>query len=175
MRVVAKVGEPMVDRIHPGDRVRIKVDAFLNETLSGTVEDVAPRPDVSRTPGKGPKLYTTRLAIEGGAVGCSPPGRGMTAGVEILVLELDNVLAVPVASVVRYGDKDHVAVKLAEGAIDWREVTLGETNSEVVEVKGGLKAGEAVVLNPVALMTEEEKRQKFGSPIRPTPPAATPR
>ena len=49
----------MVDRIHPGDRVRIKVDAFSNVTLSGTVEDVAPRPDVPRTPGKGPKLYTT--------------------------------------------------------------------------------------------------------------------
>jgi hypothetical protein len=113
--------------------------------------------------------YTTRVAIEKGPSGLRP---GLSAEVDILVLELDNVLTVPVSSVVHYGGKDRVAVRLPEGAIDWREVTAGETNSEVIEIRSGLKAGEAVVIDPVARMTEEEKRQKFGSPIPATRPAA---
>jgi HlyD family secretion protein len=169
MRVIAKVHEPRVDRVSPGLRARIKIDALSGETFTGAVETVAPLPDVQQTFERGPKLYTTRVAIEKGSPMLRP---GMTAEVEILIFELDNVLAVPVGSVVRFGGKDRVAVRLPDGGIELREVALGETNDEVVEVRRGLKAGEVVILDPVARMTEEEKRQKFGPPIKPTPPAA---
>ena len=40
-------------------------------------------------------------------------------------------------------------------------------NEKEVEVKEGLKSGEAVILNPITLMTEEEKRPKFSQPTKP--------
>jgi hypothetical protein len=46
---------------------------------------------------------------------------------------------------------------------------LGETNDKLVEVKQGLQSGDLVILNPLALMSEEEKRAKLGAPTKPGP------
>ena len=64
-------------------------------------------------------------------------------------------------------------MKKPGGGFEWRDVTLGISNEKQVEVKDGLRSGESVILNPVSLMSEEEKRQKFGAPIRPTPPTGS--
>src|SRR5262249_42608090 len=53
----------------------------------------------------------------------------------------------------------------------WREVTLGVASEKYVEVKAGISSGDHVALNPLALMSEEEKREKFGPPT-PNKPAA---
>ena len=58
-------------------------------------------------------------------------------------------------------------MKKPGGGFEWREVVLGISNEKDVEVKEGLRSGEAVILNPIALMSEEEKRAKFSTPTRP--------
>src|SRR5206468_3609366 len=108
------------------------------------------------------------VKIDKGLPGLRP---GMTADVEILVTELQNVLSVPVSAVYRFDGKDHVAVKSPDGRFSWREVTLGLTNDKVVEVKDGLKSGEQVSVNPLAAMGEETSRTRSEPP---TPPAAAP-
>jgi HlyD family secretion protein len=82
------------------------------------------------------------------------------------------VLSVPVEAVVHYDNKDHVAVKKPDGGFEWREVTLGLTNEQQVEVKQGIQSGELVVIKPLDLLSEEQKRAIRSSP---TPPAAKPR
>lgn len=159
MQVNTKVHESMIDRITPGLRARIKVDAFPDTTLIGVVEDIAPLPDPSSFFSSDVKVYTTHVAIEKGLAGLRP---GMTAQVEILVTQLDDVLSVPVTAVLQFKNKDHLAVKSATG-FDWRDVTLGISNDRLVEVKSGLKSGDLVALNAIALMTEEEKREAFGA------------
>jgi len=57
---------------------------------------------------------------------------------------------VPVEAVLQHSGKDHVAVKKADGGLDWREVMLGLSNGNRVEVKQGIQSGDVVVLNPVA-------------------------
>jgi hypothetical protein len=91
----------------------------------------------------------------------------MTAQVKILVAALDDVISVPVGAVVRYDDKDHVAVRSSDGKIDWREVSLGLSTGKKVEVKSGLKAGESVALEPRPLLSDEQKRKA----TIPQPPA----
>jgi hypothetical protein len=76
----------------------------------------------------------------------------MTAQVEILVTQLENVLSVPVQAVLTYDNKDHIAVKKPDGVVELREVALGLANDESVEVKQGLKNGEVVMLNPRDLL-----------------------
>jgi multidrug efflux pump subunit AcrA (membrane-fusion protein) len=79
---------------------------------------------------------------------------------------------VPVQAVLLFDGNDHLAVKKGARGFDWREVTLGPANDKYVEVKQGLQSGDVVITDPLALMSEEEKRQKFGSPPRLTKPAA---
>ena len=88
-----------------------------------------------------------------------------------MVSELDNVLSVPVESVVRYDGKDHVAVKKSDGGIEWREVALGQSNDRLVEVKQGIKSDEIVVIKPQTLLSDDQKRVTKNRPI---PPAAKP-
>jgi HlyD family secretion protein len=164
LRVNTKVHESIVDRLRPGLRARVEVDAFPGQTFSGVVEAVAHQPDPTTFLNPGLKVYTTRVAIEGGSPNLRP---GMTARVEILISELDNVLSVPVVAVVRYDDKDRVAVKTPDGGVDWREVTLGRSNEKMVEVKAGLKAGESVAIDAASLLSDDQKRRAALSPTEP--------
>jgi RND family efflux transporter MFP subunit len=164
MRVNAKVPEAIVDRLRPGQTARIKVDAFFGEVLSGKVETINPLPDSPSPSNPNRKVYTTRVSIEKGLSGLRP---GMSAGVEILAAEHDNVLSVPVDAVLRFDGKDHVAVKNAEGGFAWREVTLGVANDKAVVVKQGLEDGELVIAHPATLRGDEEKRAEKGIPAAP--------
>ncbi|WP_406699490.1 efflux RND transporter periplasmic adaptor subunit [Singulisphaera sp. Ch08] len=159
MRVNTKVHESMVDRLAPGLQARIRVDAFADQTLKGTVLDVAPLPDPNSMFSSDVKVYTTHVTIDNGLSGLRP---GMTAQVEILVAQIDNVLSVPVVAILEYQGKDHVAVKRADGTYDWRTVTVGTSNDKLVEIREGLKTGDRVALSPLLLMSEDEKREAFG-------------
>jgi HlyD family secretion protein len=159
MRVNAKVHESMVDRIAKGLHARIRVDAFADQELTGTVESINPLPDPSSFFASDVKVYTTYVTIDKGLPGLRP---GMSTQVTILVTELQDVLSVPVQAVLEYKGKDHVAIKHGD-RYDWADVELGISNDKLVEVRKGLKAGDLVALNPVSLMSEEEKREAFGS------------
>jgi HlyD family secretion protein len=132
------------------------------------VLDVAPLPDPANSFSPNIKVYTTKVRIDEPLSGLKP---GMTARVEIMVSELDNVLSVPVEAIVRYDDNDRVAVKKSDGGIEWREVTLGQSNDRFVEVKRGIKSGEIVVIKPLPLLSDDQKRLMKSSP---TPPATKP-
>ena len=170
MQVNTKVHESQVDKLARRSRMkaRIRVDAFLSEVLNGTVVDVAPVPDSTNFFNSGIKVYTTKVRIDDSLSGLKP---GMTAVVEILISESDNVLTVPVEAIVRYDDKDRVAVKKSDGGFEWREVALGQSNDRFVEIKHGIKSGEIVVVKPLTLLSEEQKRMMKSSP---TAPAAKP-
>ncbi|WP_435021571.1 efflux RND transporter periplasmic adaptor subunit [Tundrisphaera sp. TA3] len=159
MRVNTKVHESMVDRIKPGLRALIRVDAAANQVLRGRVSSVAPMADPNSMFSSDIKVYTTQIAIESdaSALNLRP---GMTAQVEILVTELDDVLSVPVMSILEYKGKDYVFIRKGE---EYKrvEVTPGVSNDQHVEIKKGLISGDQVALTPLALLSEDERREAF--------------
>ncbi len=52
----------------------------------------------------------------------------------------------------------------------WRVVTLGLANEELVEVREGLQDGDLVAADPISLMSEEERRARFGKSTKPAEP-----
>ena len=91
------------------------------------------------------KTYTTKVQIDHVPAGVR---HGMTAQVEILVDDLENVLSVPASAIVRFDEKDHVAVVKWDGGCEWRDVTLGRSNDRFAEVRAGIESGERVLLTP---------------------------
>ncbi len=87
----------------------------------------------------------------------------MTAQVQILIAELDNVVSVPIQSAIRLDGEWHVAVKKPNGGFELRQVQFGKGDDERVEVKQGLQGGEAVIIDPRALLTDEQ-REKLNPP-----------
>lgn len=157
MQVNTKVHESMVDRVKESQRARIRVDAFASELLNGSVKSVQPLPDPSSFFSSDVKVYTTLVTIENGLAGLRP---GMTAQVEILIEQLDDVLAVPIQGILEFKGKDHVYVMTPDGP-KRREVKVGTSNEKLVQILEGLKAGDAIALNPAGLLSEQERREAF--------------
>ena len=151
MRINARVRESLVDQVQVGSPVRITVEGFPNENLTGVVQAVAPTLDENIYATTKNKVYPTLIQIDQKVPDLRP---GMGARVEIELFELKDVLTVPVASVVHIDDKDRVAIWTREGTIELREVTLGKSNAKDIEVKRGLKPGDRVFLDPAARITK---------------------
>ncbi|QEH33126.1 Cobalt-zinc-cadmium resistance protein CzcB [Aquisphaera giovannonii] len=162
MQVNAKVHESQIDKIASGMKARIRVDAFADMELEGTVQEVAPLPDPSSFFSSDIKVYTTKVRIENPLPGLRP---GMNAEVTILVDRKENVLSVPVQAILEYGGKDHLMVRTPAG-FERREIELGVTNDKFVEVTKGLTNGTVVALNPTVLLTEEQRREIAGNGSR---------
>ncbi len=142
------VHESSVDKVSLGQTAKIVIDAFPDKTFHGEVLKVAPLPDPQRgwlSPDL--KVYNTQVSIEGSFDFLKP---GMSAKVEILVEQLDDVIIVPVQVVAnREGKK--VCYCLTSGGIEQCEVQTGSFNDTFVQITDGLQAGEEVLMNPPRL------------------------
>lgn len=178
MQVKVLVHESKIEELRPGQRARVKIQ---DRELQGTVTQVASQPEASQWFGGGAKEYATYVKIDGQPDGLKP---GMTAEATILIDEKKNVLTVPVQCVVGKGTKSFAWVQSPTGEVASRELLIGATNDQVIEVKDGLKEGELVLQNPRSDVPEaqdeapaEEKidaKKAFGSATPATGTAAAP-
>jgi len=159
MQVNTKVHESHIDQIKPRMKARIRVDAFSDQTLEGTVIEVAALPDQQSMFSSDIKVYTTKVQIDQPLAGLRP---GMNAEVEILVARHENVLFVPVTAVLQFNGKDHLTKKIDDRFVQ-KEIDLGPSNESFVVVTKGATEGELVVSSPISLMTDEERDKAFGS------------
>ncbi len=143
-------------RLARGLKARIRVDAFSDQVLDGTVMDVAPLPDSTNFFSSDIKVYTTKVRIDAAAAGLRP---GMTAEVEILVDRKEHVLTVPVLAILQFSGKDHVTKKVDDRFVQ-TEVELGVSNEKYVEVTKGLSDGDVVVMNPI--VAHDRRREASG-------------
>lgn len=162
MQVNAKIHESHLDKIASRMgagklKAKIRVDAFADQELDGTVTDVAPLPDPSSFFSSDIKVYTSHIRIDNPLPGLRP---GMNAEVVILVDRKEDVLTIPVQAVLEFKGKDHISVRGPNG-FTRKEITLGATNDKFIEIVGGAEAGQVVALNPIALLSDEEKRELF--------------
>ena len=74
----------------------------------------------------------------------------MSAEVEVIIAEYEDVLAIPVAAIVESNDARLCWVKTPSG-ISRRVLELGDSNDVFTIVKKGLQEGDEVILNPLAL------------------------
>ena len=95
MATLTRDGDGLTARIPdaamPGLRARIRVDAFAESPMTGTVESVSPMADQTSFFNSDVKVYSTLVPIDKGVPGLRP---GMTAEVTILITELSDVLSV---------------------------------------------------------------------------------
>jgi HlyD family secretion protein len=163
MQVNVKVHESMVNLVQPGQKARVRVESDNDGELDGTVKSINPLPDPSSFFASDVKMYTTIVAIDTkGKTNLRP---GMSAEVEILIAQLDDVVAVPVQAILPLGGKSYVYALTADGPVR-REVKLGITNDRLIEVKEGLKAGEQVAMNPDLLLSDDEKNEAAAAEVK---------
>jgi RND family efflux transporter MFP subunit len=139
----------------------LKIDAFAqlkigDRSFRGTVKSIANQPERGSF-GSDVKEYATIVSIEGSAKGLKP---GMTAEVEILVDEFENVLTVPVSAVVEKRGKYFCWVATDAKKPEQRELILFGTNDRKMAISDGVKVGDKVILNPRATVPEAREEAK---------------
>lgn len=148
MQVKVGIHESMIDRIKPGLAARITLP---DKTLDGEVSSVA---SVTRPAGwwtGNVVKYDTIIKLPS-VKGLKP---GMSAEVEVIIAQHEDVLTIPVAAVVETVQGDFCWVKTAEG-IKRRSLQLGDTDDNFIMVEMGLKEADEVVLDPLASIEEAQ-------------------
>jgi multidrug efflux pump subunit AcrA (membrane-fusion protein) len=150
MRADVEVHESKVDEIKTGMPATVRVQG---ETFPGRVTAVANRPESNYF--STAKKYIVQVKIDGQSQVLRP---GFTAEAEIVIADLKDVIAVPVAAVIEQGE-EYVCAVLEGDEASRRVVTLGQSDDESVEILTGLQSGEQVFLNPRKLLGDGPTRE----------------
>ena len=141
---ISEVDIPLVAVNQPAELV---FDAYYEETFTGHVIQISP----VGSSVQGVVEYDVRIQMDESADGRIKPG--MTAAVNIIVEEKDDVFVVPNDAIVMVDDQESVFVK-RDGMYVAVPVTLGGYSDNYSEVlSADIEEGELIVLNPPSELT----------------------
>jgi len=190
MQVQASVDEADIGNVKQGQRVEFTVDAFPNDTFSGTVKEIRLRASVSSNV----VTYTTIVDAPNNDLKLKP---GMTASITIYTKEVKNILLVPAQAISFQPDslvrKKYTLARPAlppasaappanksKMAMVWlkkdsslvpQPVVTGVTDETKVQVLSGITEADEVVTGYQVANKEKESGSKgASSPFMPKPP-----
>lgn len=141
------VSEVDINRVQIGQPATITLDAAPDTEYHGEVVAVAMAGAVEQ----GAVNFRVTVELSNADEFVRP---GMTAGVNIVVTELQDVLLVPNRAV-RIQDGERVVYVLVNGQLQTVTIALGASSETYSEVVGGdLKEGDTIVLNPPSFTFE---------------------
>jgi HlyD family secretion protein len=139
--VDVQVSEVDINSVQVGQDASLTFDAITNKTYTGKVTKVA----LVGNANQGVVDFTVTVELTNAD---DPVKPGMTAGVNIVVQQLKDVLLVPNRAV-RVVNGNRVVYILKDGAPQAVNITLGASSDTDSQVVGGdLKEGDPIVLNP---------------------------
>lgn len=144
MQVKLHVHESVVKKVKKGQAATLQVDALAGQVLHGKVVSVATQaqPQGWRS---AVKEYETIVSVDDlpADAGLRP---GMTAEVKVRLQTVPTALTVPVQAVTE-SDGKHIAYVAGPAGLDRREVKVGESNEQYIQVLDGIAEGERVALD----------------------------
>jgi len=139
--VDVQIPEVDVNRIQIGQPVKVSFDAIMNKEYNGKITEISRVGTVTQ----GSVNFTVTIELIDADKLVRP---GMTAAVNIVVEQLDDVLLVPNRAV-RLRNGERVIYLLRDGAAVAVPITIGATSDSYSQVlRGDVKAGDVVILNP---------------------------
>lgn len=182
MQVVGAVDEADIGQVKVGQHVTFTVDAYPEDTFTGTVTQVRINPTTTNN-------VVTYEAI----VSTTNPDHkllpGMTANLSIFTLELEDATAVPLKALkfepmediegsdlpkpqpLKEPAKNSVWV-VRDNKLVETPVELGMKNSVYQQIKSGLKQGDKVALQYEEKQSKNKEQKAQENPFMPKPPGA---
>ena len=152
MEVKTLINEQSITQIEPGMACDVKVDALNSRSLKGVVTRVNQYAESSYWLSSSVRKYAVFVKIFDPPTSLKP---GMNAAVTVQVREeLDELLA-PIQTVYAVQGRKFCLIQNGD---QWetREIEIDGDNSQSVLVKGGLKEGDVLVMNPGAYKDQLE-------------------
>ncbi len=187
MEVEVDVNENDIVKINVGDSAKVEVDAYLKKEFKGIVTSISNSASTALTADQVTN-FKVKIRIlkesymdllEGKPVSYSPFRPGMTATVDIITTRKENVIGVPISSIVVKSDTtatskiviedsnkenkiapksdkkfECVFLKVGDKA-KIRIIKTGIQDDTNIEVISGLKKGDIVIIGPYTTVTKE--------------------
>jgi Cu(I)/Ag(I) efflux system membrane fusion protein len=151
--VEVEVYENEFPNIHVGQSVEIKSQSFPGKPFTGRVAFIYPFLD--------PKTRTVKARVE-------MPNPGMKLKPDMFVnatikMPLGSTIVVPVTAVIDTGKRQVVWVETSTGMFEPRDVQVGQTSSDKIQILAGLKAGDKVAVSGGYLIDSESQLKGGGA------------
>ncbi len=157
--VEVEISEVDINRVALGQSVTLNFDAVLDQVYNGVVVEKG----LIGISLQGVVSFPVTVELMDADEAIKP---GMTAAVNIIVEQIENVVLVPNRAV-RVRDGERVVYLLVNGVITPTPVVLGATSdlySEVLE--GDVKMGDEIILNPPSFIFESGEPPGFMGGMR---------
>ena len=149
LQVVAEVYERDLSRVSKGTPVTVTVEAYPDETFSGTIVYVGDVVDPTT------RTIKVRCNVTNHDLKLKPE---MFARVRLKTGSSLPVLALPKQAVIEVGGQAFVFVQAADGRYLRRPVITGTMSGDSIEIREGLQAGERVVVKGALLLKSEQEK-----------------
>lgn len=185
MQVEASVDEADVGDISKGERATFTVDAFLNDTFKGTIQEIRLSPSISSNV----VTYKTIINTSNDANKLKP---GMTANITIFTKEVNNALLIPTKAIKfapdstlagKYkmtwvnperkpagADEAYVWVQKSQKELVQKKIKTGINDNTHVEVLSGLAVADVVITGSQSMGKSAAANQGQSSPFMPKRP-----
>lgn len=156
MFVECAVDEADFGVVKLGQNVRVVVEAYPGARVKGVVERINP---AAQTEQNITAVKVRVKVLPGVDVPLLP---GMSATCEFITLALEDRLVAPSQAIQREGDKTYVKVRSSDPLKPiFREVEVGESGIDGIEIISGLKEGEEVVVAEINLVEMRETQRRM--------------
>ncbi len=185
MEVHVEVNESDIVRVKIGDKTTVEVDAYLNRKFTGVVKEIANSSASSNMQSTNEiTVFNVKISIDRasyedlidqGNPHLSPFRPGMSANVEILTNELNDILMIPIQAVtIRPDTSEKVMRKLKinleeydddqlfevvfvyeDGIAIMKKVVTGIQDTKNIQVISGLEEGEEVISGPYSIISNK--------------------
>ena len=180
MEAIVDVDENDVVLVSIGDTAKIELDAFKNKVYNGVVTQIA---NSAKTTAAGTQEEVVNFAIKIALNEFNAQVRpGMSCNADIEVETKNNVLAIPIQSVTARSEEEPGAMETPDSSrelivgktskkkqakpkevvfvvdkntVAMKEVKIGISDNEFIEVTSGLKEGDEVVSGPYRAISSE--------------------
>lgn len=126
-------------KIKPWMNARVTLDAFPDTTIPWVISSVSGAPtETSNVVSYSAKILLSKVD--------TPIFSDMTATVEIITVEKNNIILIPSTALHTREDKSFVTVRWSDGKDENREVTIGTTSGNQTEIVSWLNLGETIIL-----------------------------
>jgi HlyD family secretion protein len=142
MVVETRIREVDLHKVNIGQPCDVFVDAYPEETMSGTVDFIGSLATDDHQARQSGKYFNLTIEIAGPNTRLRP---GMTARVRVLAEQAENILTLPLHAVFGKNGRPY-CYRFTGRGFERVEVRLGRRNLHFVEITSGLAPGEQVAL-----------------------------
>ena len=147
LKVIAEIPERMAPWIQVGQPVELRVDAFPDKSITGTVSRISPAVNAQT------RAFAFEARVPNPGALLKP---GTFARVHIETAKIDNILTLPYNSLqYRYGVSRVFVV--AADKLSARELKLGDRVGDRIEIVSGVGVGDQVAVSDVDVLADGMK------------------